>query len=71
MFWAEDTMTRKQESLRTRDMNGGFTLLHTKNESFRQPSLNPQIAPTYLKAIDPEVGLRAWDGFYDKNSRRV
>jgi hypothetical protein len=46
VFYSEDTVTRKQHSLRTKD------------EAHRQPVLNLQIARTYLTAIDPEVAKR-------------
>ncbi len=57
-FYYEDTVTGQQISLRTRDEGEATTLLHVKNESFRQPILNLQIARTYLAATDPEVGKR-------------
>ena len=48
VFYSEDTETRKQHSLRT------------KNEAHRQPVLNLQIARTYLAATDAEVAKRTW-----------
>lgn len=59
-FWSEDTQSRKQESLRTGDRQEASILLHAKNEAFRQPTLNLQIAQTYLRAVDPEIGKRTW-----------
>ena len=44
VFYSEDTVTRQQHSLRTKDEGEALTLLHSKNESFRQPVLNLQIA---------------------------
>ena len=35
-------------------------LLHSKNESLRQPAINLQIARAYLMAVDPLVGKRSW-----------
>jgi hypothetical protein len=46
VFYCEDTTTGKQLSLRTKDEGEANTLLHAKNESFRQPVLNLQIART-------------------------
>ncbi len=46
VYYYEDTTTRKQISLRTKDEGEAFTLLHAKNESYRQPVLNRQIART-------------------------
>ncbi|MHB8522984.1 MAG: hypothetical protein ACYDH9_19800 [Limisphaerales bacterium] len=60
VFYCEDTTTRKQISLRTKDEAEALTLLHAKNESYRQPVLNRQIARTYLAATDPEAATRTW-----------
>ncbi len=60
VFYCEDTTTRKQTSLRTRNATEANTLLHARNESFRQPVLNLQIARTYLTACDPALGTRTW-----------
>ncbi len=38
VFYCEDTETGKQASLRTRDETEAHTLLHVKNEAFRQPA---------------------------------
>ena len=46
VFYCEDTNTRKQTSLRTKDKAEAQTLLHAKNEAVRQPVLNMQIART-------------------------
>jgi hypothetical protein len=53
-FYSEDTTTRKQISLRTKDDAEALALLHSKNEAHRQPVLNLQIARTYLTATDPK-----------------
>src|SRR5437870_2571923 len=60
MFYWEDTVTRKQASLKTKDEAEALTLLHCKNEAFRQPVLNLRIARTYLSASDPAVAKRTW-----------
>ena len=62
VYYSEDTVTRQQHSLRTKDEAEALTLLHSKNEAHRQPVLNLQIARTYLTATDPEVANRTWDG---------
>jgi hypothetical protein len=59
-YYAEDTVTRKQSSLKTRDEAEALTLLHSKNEAFRQPVLNLQIARTYLSATDGNAAKRKW-----------
>jgi hypothetical protein len=60
VFYCEDTATHKQQSLRTKVEAEALTLLHSKNESFRQPVLNLQIARTYLSACDPSLSGRTW-----------
>src|ERR1039458_5173874 len=52
VFYYEDTTTGQQISLRTKDEAEALTLLHSKNESFRQPVLNLHIARTYLTATE-------------------
>src|SRR5947207_11006007 len=59
-FYSEDTVTRKQESLKTNDEAEASTLLHSKNEAFRQPVLNLRIARTYLAAADSSFIQRTW-----------
>jgi len=59
-FYCEDTQTRKQQSLKTQDEAAALTLLHSKNEAFRQPILNQQIALAYLSASDCDAGKRTW-----------
>ena len=60
VYYTEDTTTRKQHSLRTKDEAEAVTLLNAKNESFRQPVLNMQIARAYLTASDPAMSARTW-----------
>jgi integrase len=60
VFYYEDTTTGKQLSFRTKDEAEAITLLNAKNESFRQPVLNRQIARTYLAATDSEMATRIW-----------
>jgi hypothetical protein len=63
VFYSEDTTTRKQISLKTKDEGEAQTLLHAKNESVRQHVLNLQIARTYLTATDPEIAARTWQAW--------
>lgn len=51
--YCEDTTSRKQSRLKTKDKAEAHTLLNARNESFRQPRLNVQIARTCLSAGDP------------------
>lgn len=69
VFYCEDTTTGKQLSLRTKDEGEAKTLLHAKNESFRQPILNLQIARTYMAASDPLASKRTWQSPMDEMTR--
>src|ERR1039457_2934456 len=69
VFYYEDTATGKQISLRTKDEAEALTLLHSKNESFRQPVLNLHIARTSLAASDPEIARRTWQAPMDEMTR--
>src|ERR1700683_4427342 len=60
VYYSEDTVTRQQHSLRTKDEAEALALLHSKNEAHRQPVLNLHIARAYLTATDPEVAKRTW-----------
>jgi integrase len=69
VYYSEDTVTRKQHSLRTRDEAEALTLLHSKNEAHRQPVLNLHIARTYLTATDPEIAKRTWQAPMDEMTK--
>jgi hypothetical protein len=66
VYYSEDTLTRKQHSLRTKDAAEARAILHSKNEAHRQPVLNLQIARTYLTATDPAVAKRTWQTAMDE-----
>ena len=65
MFYVEDTETRKQESLGTKDRAEAKSLLNARNESVRQPQLNLQIAKAYLAGTDEGVATRTWQQALD------
>ena len=66
VFYCQDSTTGQQSSLRTKDEAEAQALLHSKNEAFRQPVLNLQIARTYLTASDPETATRPWQTVMDE-----
>jgi integrase len=66
VYYSEDTTTRKQSSLRTKEEAEALALLNAKNESFRQPVLNLQIARAYLTASDPAISARTWQTVMDQ-----
>ena len=60
MFYLEDTQSKKQESLHTRNRADAVSVLNARNESTRQPQLNLQIAKAYLSGTDSSVNTRTW-----------
>lgn len=60
VFYVEDTETRKQESLGTKNRAEALILMTARNEAVRQPQLNLHIARTYLAASDPGATNRTW-----------
>jgi integrase len=68
VYYCEDTTTRKQTSLKTKDESEAVTILNARNESFRQPRLNVQIARAYLTASDPAMSNRTWQVVMDQMS---
>lgn len=65
MFYIEDTETRKQESLGTKDRAEATALLNARNEATRQPQLNLQIAKAYLAGTDSGVSTRTWQHAFE------
>jgi hypothetical protein len=66
IFFIEDRLLRKQESLRTRDKEAALRILTAKNEAYRQPAINLQLAQVYLQHADPEIGKRTWQTVLDE-----
>jgi integrase len=65
IYYAEDTTTGKQSSLRTKDKDDALRLLHVKNEAVHQPAMNLQIAQVYLQHGDPALAARTWQQVMD------
>jgi hypothetical protein len=55
VFYAEETATGRQTSLRTKD----------EGEATRQPAMNLQIAQVYLQHADPTLAQRTWQDVMD------
>lgn len=66
VFYSEDTTTGKQTSLRTKSESEALTLLPSKNEAYRQPTINLQIAKSYLAATDESLVKRTWREVMDE-----
>jgi len=64
-FFLENCLTRKQESLRTRDREAAGRILNARNEACRQPAINLQIARAYLMAGDADSATRTWQQVMD------
>jgi len=60
VYWIQDNVTGKQESLGTKDRSEARRLFSAHNEAHRQPIINMQIARAYLLVGDPEVARRTW-----------
>src|SRR5437016_1544970 len=60
IFFIEDNLTRKQESLKTRDKKAALRILNARNEAHVQPAINREIAKAYLMASDPISAKRDW-----------
>lgn len=59
-FYAVDKITRKRESLKTKDRDAAEQVIEARNAAERQPAINVQIARAYLAACDVEVTKRTW-----------
>jgi integrase len=60
VYWIQDNVTRKQESLGTKNRFEAQRLFAARNEAHRQPIINMQIARAYLLVGDPEATKRTW-----------
>src|ERR1043165_904721 len=60
IFFLQNRVTRKQESLRTRDRTEANRLLNARNEAAHQPAISRQIGAAYLHASDPQFLTRTW-----------
>ena len=66
VFWCQNNLTGKQETLRTNDRATAERLLNAKNEAQQQPIINLQIARAYLLVGDPHIGTRTWQFVMDE-----
>lgn len=60
VFYVQDKISGKQQSLKTKDRTTAQRLLAGKNQSVEQPMLNRSMAKTYLSAKSPELVERTW-----------
>jgi len=59
-YYAEDQVTKKQESLKTKDKHEAQRLVAAKNENEAAPAFSRHLARVYWKAGDPDAGKRDW-----------
>ena len=65
-FFVENTTTKKQSSLRTRDGAVAGRILAAHNEARHQPAICLQMARAYLSAADPVLNNRTWQAVMDQ-----
>src|ERR1051326_6869569 len=59
-YYCEDLVTKKQDSLRTRDKDEAFRLVAAKNETETAPAFSLHLARVYWKAGDIPAASRTW-----------
>ena len=65
-YYCEDLLTKKQETLRTRDKDEAFRLVAAKNETEDAPAFSLHLARVYWKAGDPAGATRTWQHVMDE-----
>jgi len=60
IYYAQDTVSRHQESLKTRHKSAALRLMAAKNQAVAQPALNLAMAKTYMQGKSPEFATRTW-----------
>jgi hypothetical protein len=65
-YYCEDLLTKKQETLKTRDKDEAFRLVAAKNETEAAPAFSRQLARVYWKAGDSAAASRTWQHIMDE-----
>jgi len=65
-YYCEDLVTKKQQSLHTRDKDEAYRLVAAKNEIEKLPAFSLHLAQVYWKAGDPAAGTRTWQTVMDE-----
>ena len=66
VYYVQDGVTGKQQSLQTRDRTEAERLWHARNEAIASPTLNIALARSYLTAHDPKMLARTWQHVLDE-----
>jgi integrase len=61
VYYLQDALSGKQESLGTRDPHEAERLRQAKNEATQNRTLSLALARAYLSAHDPQMGKRIWE----------
>lgn len=60
VFYVQDNLSGKQESLHTRNRTDADRLFNARNEAAQGPLLNRDLGRVYLSASDPDSTKRTW-----------
>src|SRR5258707_14012571 len=66
VFYWQENDSKKQGTLRTTERREAERLLNAMNESYREPTLNLNLARAYLAAHDPKMAKRTWQAVMDE-----
>ena len=66
VFYWQANDSSKQGTLRTTERRQAERLLNAMNESYREPTLNLNLARAYLAAHDPKMAKRTWQAVMDE-----
>ena len=66
VYYYQDLVTGKQETLKTRAKNEAYRLVAAKNETNQAPAFSLHLARVYWKAGDPVGATRTWQHVMDE-----
>lgn len=66
VYYCEDLVTKKQETLKTRDKDEAYRLVAARNEHEEAPAFSRHLARVYWKAGDPTGATRTWQHVMDE-----
>ena len=66
VFYCEDLVTGKQETLKTRDKDEAYRIVAARNENEEAPAFSLHLARVYWKAGDPAGATRTWQYVMDE-----
>ena len=69
-YYAQNSTTRKQDSLRTQDADEAERIIHAKNEASRGQANNRAMAEVYLGAAEPLSTQRKCKDVMDEGAKQ-